>query len=76
MIYDKIEILSLPKSFDLWGMFDYINPMNGNHNPDDILYDGYWGDFDSDHIEDIYAFRYGESATGIHLVWHPIAKIL
>ena len=50
MIYDKIEILSLPKSFDLWGMFDYINPMNGNHNPDDILYDGYWGDFDSDHI--------------------------
>ena len=76
MIYDKIEILSLPKSFDLWGMFDYINPMNGNHNPDDILYDGYWGDFDSDHIEDIYAFRYGESATGIHLVWHPMAKTL
>lgn len=55
MIYDKIEILSLPKSFDLWRMLDYINPMNGNHNPDDILYDGYWGELDSDDIKVIAA---------------------
>lgn len=27
-------------------------------------------------IEDMYAFRYGESATGIHLVWYPMAKTL
>ena len=76
MIYDKIEILSLPKSFDLWGMFDYINPVNVEQNPDDVLFDGYPGELDSDDIEDIYAFRYGESATGIHLVWHPMAKTL
>ena len=76
MIYDKIEILSLPKSFDLWGMFDYINPVNGDQNPDDVLYDGYPGELDSDDIEDMYAFRYGESATGIHLVWYPVAKAL
>lgn len=76
MIYDKIEILSLPKSFDLWGMFDYINPVNVEQNPDDVLFDGYPGELDSDDIEDIYAFRYGESATGIHLVWHPMVKTL
>ena len=76
MIYDKIEILSLPKSFDLWGMLDYINPVNDNQNPDDVLYDGYPGELDSDDIEDMYAFRYGESATGIHLVWYRMAKTL
>ena len=76
MIYDKIEILSLPKSFNLWGMLDYINPVNEDQNPDDVLFDGYPGEWDSDDIEDMYAFRYGESATGIHLVWHPAAKIL
>jgi len=74
MYYEKIDIIGLPKSFDLWESLDLVNPSTGN--PDDILYDGYPGEIYTDDDDSMDVFKYKESATGINLVWYGQAQSL
>jgi len=74
MFYEKIDIIGLPKSYDLWESLDLVNPCT--ENPGDILYDGYPGELYTDDDDSMDAFKYKESATSINLVWHGQAQVL
>ena len=68
MKYDKLQIVGLPKAFELWDTPEYIEPLS--ENPDDIKYDMYPSECDEEALEDACVlFKYNESATGVWMVY-------
>ena len=66
MKYSKLMISGLPKSFDVTYAGDYLQPSGDDIEPEDILYDFYFGEADEDKGEEaVYLFKYNESATGV-----------
>ena len=68
MKYDKLQIVGLPKAFELWDTPEYIEPLS--ENPDEIKYDMYPAECDEEALEDACVlFKYNESATGVWMVY-------
>ena len=68
MKYDKLQIVGLPKAFELWDTPEYIEPLS--ENPDEIKYDMYPAECDEEAREDACVlFKYNESATGVWMVY-------
>lgn len=77
MKYSKLIIAGLPKSFDVTYAGDYVQPTGDDIQPEDILYDFYFGEADEDKGEEaVYLFKYNESATGIYLLYTPRLQTL
>ncbi len=77
MKYSKLMISGLPKTFDVTYAGDYLQPTGDDIEPEDILYDFYFGEADEDKGEEaVFLFRYNESATGIYLVHTPHLQTL
>lgn len=77
MKYSKLIISGLPKSFDVTYAGDYLQPTGDDIEPEEILYDFYFGEADEDKGEEaVYLFKYNESATGVYLVHTPYLQTL
>lgn len=77
MKYSKLMISGLPKSFDVTYAGDYLQPSGDDIEPEDILYDFYFGEADEDKGEEaVYLFKYNESATGVYLMHTPHLQTL
>lgn len=77
MKYSKLIISGLPKSFDVTYAGDYLQPTGDDIEPEEILYDFYFGEADEDKGEEgLMLFKYNESATGIYLVHTPHLQTL
>ena len=77
MKYSKLMISGLPKTFDVTYAGDYLQPTGDDIEPEEILYDFYFGEADEDKGEEgLMLFKYDESATGIYLVHTPHLQTL
>jgi hypothetical protein len=77
MKYSNLIIAGVPKSFDIWDVVDYIQPLSEDANPDDVQYDHYPAECDEDKGEEAcIMFKYNESATGVYVVHTPHLQTL
>ena len=70
MKLQELEIIGLPKRFDIYEIFDELNPVSETLDPDSIKYDSYpleGGDGRDEQAEMF--FKYDESATGVEVVY-------
>ena len=77
MKYSKLTIAGVPKSFEIWDVVDYVQPLQEDASPDDVQYDFYSLECDEEKGEEACVlFKYDESATGIFVTHTPHLQTL
>jgi len=77
MKYSKLTIAGVPKSFEIWDVVDYVQPLQEDASPDEAQYDFYSLECDEEKgVEACVLFKYDESATGIFVTHTPHLQTL
>lgn len=76
MKYDKLNIVGLPKKFNVYNVVDYLYPDDHQpESPDDMVYDSLPTEC-GDGEDAIVAYEYNESVTGVEVVYESASHLL